>query len=306
MFDALEVGECAVCHGNHLVVHPTPELFRTGSAPRVSVGRVTGSRPFGADFGDLQPGQTAEATWAIVLPPYIRDEDERLTHAVTVSAEGVEPLVVDASVLPGLPIAAAERRAASQGLSAVLVVDPLSGSPVKPGDAVQYQLEISVVGGSPLGSVTMKHETNRGLDVVEGSICLTCHEVGDECDQATEEMYAALFATESELREAERLLHDAEIAGMDVGEVQFELKSSGTNAALDARALLHTFDPQQVVTRSQEARDVAAVALAAGQSALDELQFRRKGLAVSLVLIVLVLVGLYLKIREVDRRRRTT
>ena len=116
-------------------------------------------------------------------------------------------------------------------------------------------------------------------------------------------MYAALFATESELREAERLLHDAEIAGMDVGNVQFELTSSGTNAAMDARALLHSFDPEQVVTRSQEAREVAAAALAAGQDALGELQFRRKGLAVSLVLIVLVLVGLYLKIREVDRRR---
>jgi hypothetical protein len=266
---------------------------------------VTDIRPFGADFGNLQPGQTAEATWTMVLPAYLRDADERLTHAVTVSAEGVEPLEVDASVLPGLPIAAAERRAASGGLSAVLVIDPLSGTPVKPGDAVRYRLEITVVGSSPLGSVAMKHETGRGLDVVEGSVCLACHAEGDECDRATEEMYAALFATESELREAEKLLHEAEIAGMDVGEVQFELKSSGTNAALDARALLHTFDPQQVVTRSQEARDVAAAALAAGQSALDELQFRRKGLAVSLVLIVLVLVGLYLKIREVDRRRRT-
>lgn len=306
MFDSLEVSECVVCHDNHLVVHPTPELFRTDSAPRVSKGRVTGTRPFGAAFGDLQPGQTAEADWTLVLPAHLRDDDERLTHFVTVSANGVEPLTVDASVLPGLPIADTERRASSDGLAAVLVIDPLSGTPVKPGDAVRYRLEISVVGGGPLGSVFVKHETGRGLDVVEGSVCLQCHEVGDECDRATDEMYSALFATESELREAESLLHDAEIAGMDVGEVQFELKSSGTNAALDARALLHTFDPEQVVKRSREARDVAAAALAAGQAALDELQFRRKGLAVSLVLIVLVLVALYLKIREVNQRRRAT
>jgi hypothetical protein len=306
MFDSLDVSECAVCHDNHLVVHPTPELFRTDSAPRVSVGHVTGMRPFGADFGDLQPGQTAEATWTLVLPTHIEAEGERLAHAVTVSADGVEPLTVDATVLPGQPVDGAERRASSGGLAAVLVIDPLSGTPVKSGDALKYRLEVSVVGGSPLGSVTMKHGTGRGMDVVEGSVCLTCHEVGDECDRATEKMYAALFATESELREAERLLHEAEIAGMDVSQVQFELKSSGTNAAMDARALLHAFDPEQVVKRSQEARDVAAAALAAGQNALDELQFRRKGLAVSLVLIVLVLVGLYLKIREVDRRRRAT
>ena len=136
--------------------------------------------------------------------------------------------------------------------------------------------------------------------IVGGSVCLQCHTLGDECDQATEKMYAALSATDAELREAERLLHKAEVAGMDVSDVQFELNSSGTTATLDARALIHTFDPERFVARTVEAREVASTALAAGTAALDELRYRRIGLAVSLVLIGLVLLGLFLKIRELN------
>jgi len=46
----------------------------------------------------------------------------------------------------------------------------------------------------------------------------------------------------------------------------------------------------------------ARAALDASRGALAELAFRRKGLAVSLGLIVMVLIGLAFKIREVSSR----
>ena len=80
-------------------------------------------------------------------------------------------------------------------------------------------------------------------------------------------------------------------------------KSAGTTAAIESRALIHTFDPERLLARTEEGRAVAAQAAQAGHDALAELQFRRRGLAVSLVLVGFVLVGLWLKIREVDRKR---
>jgi len=304
LFDAMDMGECAVCHDNHLIVHPTSESFRSGSAPAVSAGKITSIKPFGADFDLLQPGQTVEATWTVVLPPFVPSENQQLAQSVMVLAEGMEPLELDATVKPGSSTAIEPRRIVSGGLSTTLTIEPLSGIPVKLGDAIRYRLELVAEDDEPLRDVRARHTTAPGPTVVEGSACLTCHTLGDECDKATDRMYAALSAMSIELREAERLLHAAEIAGMDVGEVQFELNSSGTTAALHARALIHTFDPEQVIARASEAREIAAAALAAGRAALDELQFRRKGLAVSLCLIALLLVGLYLKIRQVDRRRR--
>jgi hypothetical protein len=58
-----------------------------------------------------------------------------------------------------------------------------------------------------------------------------------------------------------------------------------------------------MIARAGEAREVADESHSAGGDALDEYQYRRRGLAVSLVLIALVLVGLALKIREIDRTR---
>jgi hypothetical protein len=64
------------------------------------------------------------------------------------------------------------------------------------------------------------------------------------------------------------------------------------------------------------ASDVAAVAPAladglklvdqvdaSGERALAELRFRRRGLAVSLVAILVVVVGLALKVRQIDRHQ---
>ena len=42
------------------------------------------------------------------------------------------------------------------------------------------------------------------------------------------------------------------------------------------------------------------------RKALDEMQFRRKGLGVSLVIIVIVAIALGFKIREIDRRKGVT
>jgi hypothetical protein len=47
---------------------------------------------------------------------------------------------------------------------------------------------------------------------------------------------------------------------------------------------------------------VSAKVYARGVRALEELQFRRKGLAVSVVIILAVIVGLVLKIRQLERR----
>jgi hypothetical protein len=91
---------------------------------------------------------------------------------------------------------------------------------------------------------------------------------------------------------------------MEVSAPRFELKSKGATAEIEARALVHSFDPGRLIARSEEGRKTARNAVEAGRAALAELQFRRKGLAASLVLVGLVLLGLYLKIRQIDRLRR--
>jgi hypothetical protein len=116
-------------------------------------------------------------------------------------------------------------------------------------------------------------------------------------------MTDAIRVMDHELRQAEDLLHTAEVRGMDVVDDQFALRSQGITAAVEARALVHAFDPDALVAKTEEAREAASAAREAGNTALAEILFRRKGLAVSLVLILLLLIALAYKIRALDRSR---
>ena len=89
---------------------------------------------------------------------------------------------------------------------------------------------------------------------------------------------------------------------MEVSQAQFELNGA-KDAVVKARAAIHAFTVQAVKKEIEPGLQTGAKAYARGVRALEELQFRRKGLAVSLVIIVALIAGLVFKIRELDRRR---
>jgi hypothetical protein len=305
LFERLKVPECVTCHSNHRIRHPSPELFHSRSGPEVSAGTITGKDPFAADFGDLSPGQKVSATWRNVLSPHVEAADPRLSHAVEVTADAMQPLVLDGTVRPGAPAAPPPARAtAPPGLTALLTVEPLSGAPVEAGDALLFRLEVSAGPAGSVRNVRVRDLPGTSVDPLVGSACFTCHKLGDSCDVAAEKMYASLSSLDREIRSAASLLRKAELAGMEVSGPMFELKSKGTTAKVEARALIHSFDAGRLLKRAAEGHAAAAAAKKAGIGALDEIQYRRKGLAVSLVLIAGVLLGLYLKIRALDRTRR--
>jgi hypothetical protein len=61
---------------------------------------------------------------------------------------------------------------------------------------------------------------------------------------------------------------------------------------------MHAFEPKAVTTVLEAGLGITAKVDAEGQAALDEVSFRKTGLAVSLGVILLVVVALALKIRS--------
>jgi hypothetical protein len=88
---------------------------------------------------------------------------------------------------------------------------------------------------------------------------------------------------------------------MEVSQAMFELEAAN-NARIGARAAVHGFDLEAVESEVAEGLVVTGAGILAGEEALDEWDFRRIGLAVSIVIIVGLISGLVLKIREMDRR----
>jgi hypothetical protein len=88
---------------------------------------------------------------------------------------------------------------------------------------------------------------------------------------------------------------------MEVSQAQFELNGA-TDALITARAAVHTFAVEAVKKEVDAGLPISAKAYARAVRALDELRFRRVGLAVSVAVILVLIAGLVLKIRQLERK----
>jgi hypothetical protein len=151
------------------------------------------------------------------------------------------------------------------------------------------------------------HEIVRPSDAWVGagpkSVCMTCHAEGDKGYTTAQSIAADLGQLNSSLRRAEETLNTAERSGMEVSSARVEL-GNAHEALVKARVNVHSFDEVEVRKLTEQGVKTSQKAYQAGLAALRERDFRRKGLAVALLAIVLAISGLYLKIREIESRNR--
>jgi len=145
------------------------------------------------------------------------------------------------------------------------------------------------------------HDIRRTSDAmlgVEGEAnCVTCHDKGSRGYDVASEMKVGIANLQSKLEAAHRILERAERAGMEVSRPLYDL-SDGRDHLIKARVAIHAFDPAQVRQVLEAGHKIAGASEQSGFRALDELAFRRKGLAISVV-ILLGMIGLLLvKIRR--------
>jgi predicted CXXCH cytochrome family protein len=140
------------------------------------------------------------------------------------------------------------------------------------------------------------------LGVGEKAVCAACHTVQDEGGEVAAGMRALIDGLRSDYERASTVLRQAERAGMEVSQARFEL-TGANDALIKAGAAVHAFTLAAVQQETEVGLAISAKADARGRQALQELQFRRKGLALSVVIILALIVGLVLKIGQLERRR---
>jgi predicted CXXCH cytochrome family protein len=140
------------------------------------------------------------------------------------------------------------------------------------------------------------------LGLGEKAVCAACHTIQDKGGEVAAGMRALIDGLRSDYEEASTVLRQAERAGMEVSQALFEL-TGANDALIKAGAAVHTFTLTAVKQETEVGLAISAKAYARGLQALEELQFRRKGLALSVVIILALIMGLVLKIGQLERRR---
>jgi hypothetical protein len=148
------------------------------------------------------------------------------------------------------------------------------------------------------GNHDIVQPTDEMAGIGQGSVCTSCH-TNDNGFVVAQRIGEGLLTLRVSIDDATELLDRAERAGMEVSRPRFELRDS-IDGLTQARVLVHTSSADEVEKALGPAMEVAAKSYAAGEAAFAELAFRRKGLGVSLVFILLLALLVYLKVRQIE------
>jgi predicted CXXCH cytochrome family protein len=129
------------------------------------------------------------------------------------------------------------------------------------------------------------------------AVCAQCHSEKDDPGYvAAGKMRASLDRFEHSIDQSAGLIGRVKNAGMEVGDEELALNEARTKLVL-ARTEMHAFDPGSL---DQIVNDGAKMLIGvdqAGNRALAELAYRRRGLFISLAAILLFVIALAFKIR---------
>jgi hypothetical protein len=145
----------------------------------------------------------------------------------------------------------------------------------------------------------VKAPTPDMLGVGPRSTCISCHGEGEPEYAAASRMGAGLERLRAGLADARGRLERAEQAGVEVSEDQFALQKAQDHV-VEARVLVHSFDEERFQAAVAEGAAVVETGHTAGRRAFRELRERRIGLGISLIVIVAVIAGLVLKVRQIE------
>jgi predicted CXXCH cytochrome family protein len=146
----------------------------------------------------------------------------------------------------------------------------------------------------------IEHPSDAMISTGEKSVCTTCHTDGDPGLKTAGEIHAQLGDLQSRIANSKEILDRASQSGMEVGQAQLDLIQA-TDALTKARVSIHSFRSAEVGKEIDSGKTVTAKTYQAGVQALQERNYRRLGLSISLLVIGATLVGLRFWIREIER-----
>lgn len=149
------------------------------------------------------------------------------------------------------------------------------------------------------GNHAVRAPTDAMVGTAEGAVCLDCHGEGEEAFIVAHSIRQEIDSLKGAESEAKELIEMASVAGMEVSDAELDLIDAH-QALVQARNMVHSFALAPVKEKVDEGLTITKKAEEMGQAALREIEFRRKGLAVSLFFILILVVGLYLKIRQIE------
>jgi hypothetical protein len=149
------------------------------------------------------------------------------------------------------------------------------------------------------------HDIEKTFDDMVGtgdrSVCTRCHAQGDAGYEAAKEIHGLLAGLVQSYDKAEAEQADAQRKGMEDEDLAFVLQESNQDL-VRARTLVHTFDPARVGEKTKEGVEKATEAYRLAAAQIKDFGVRRRGFGMATAFITLLIVALYIKIRQMEAK----
>ena len=155
------------------------------------------------------------------------------------------------------------------------------------------------------GNHGIQRTTDNMLGTGESSTCIKCHKVDDKSKGfiTAKAMKSLIDSLKSDDKAAQKIVDEAAQKGMDISDASFALKDI-KQVLIESRTVLHSADLEKYKESIQKGFEITTKAEKAGQDAVDDYYFRRKGLGIVTIMVTILAILLYLKIKRLEKSKQ--
>jgi predicted CXXCH cytochrome family protein len=153
------------------------------------------------------------------------------------------------------------------------------------------------------GNHFVQKATDDMVGTQKPAVCVRCHsnEKNTKGFLVAGEMKTLIDSLKNEDSTTTKILNEASQKGMDVSDAVFSLKDV-RQTLIQSRTTIHAFNLDKFKEQINEGYTIISKAKMSGEEAIDEYYYRRIGLGFSTVIVTLLVIGLYIKLRKVEKK----
>lgn len=152
------------------------------------------------------------------------------------------------------------------------------------------------------GNHDIKHPDDSMIGISEGSVCLNCHKQGDNGFKVAKDMKTGIEHLKREDSLTGVVLYEATNKGMDVSDEDFAMKEI-RQILIRSRTSLHNMNSKDFDSLISSGLEITTKSKNRGKEAVSDYYFRRKGLAVSTIIVSVLVIGLFLKLKRIEKKQ---
>jgi predicted CXXCH cytochrome family protein len=153
------------------------------------------------------------------------------------------------------------------------------------------------------GNHQIIHSTDEMIGTQESAICMECHDKEDNNKGyfVAGEMKNLIDSLKTQNSDTKKILDEAIQKGMDVSDASFALKDV-RQVLIQSRTSIHTFNMDKFKEQIDTGFTIVNKSKLIGEEAIEEFYYRRIGLGFSTIIVTLLVIGLYIKLKKVEKK----